>query len=341
MVESSRRGGNSGSSLATPTVQLKNVKDVSSRCSCPVRCDEYFCKSSKCRNDQRDRPTRSVTNGRVCTDEGSPKSTIIPTRSEASLQPKPSEQDATPPIGHVDTARNTAMVLKHLQDKLAPANKSTNTEILESLKLAARALEIEHRNNYWTTDAGQEELLRRYEATSKPPPAGQYSSGLSVFDYTPESKMMLSATTASGSEVEGEWIEVELTADTGACDTVIPKAMCASIPIMASLQSLRGMEYEVANGESIPNLGERRCLMWTEDAKSVKHINMQVADVHKALLSLSRCADMGFESRFGRTMGALIDEDTGEVIPLRRKGNLYVLRCWLKAAPFGRQEGRG
>ncbi len=72
-----------------------------------------------------------------------------------------------------------------------------------------------------------------------------------------------------------------------------------------------------------------------------KHINMQVADVHKALLSLSRCADMGFESRFGRTMGALIDEETGEVIPLKRKGNLYVLRCWLKAAPFGRQEARG
>ena len=81
--------------------------------------------------------------------------------------------------------------------------------------------------------------------------------------------------------------------------------------------------------------------MWTEDATSVKHINMQVADVHKALLLLSRCADMGLESRFGRTMGALIDEETREVIPLRRKGNLHVLRCWLKAAPFGRQEGRG
>ena len=67
---------------------------------------------------------------------------------------------------------------------------------------------------------------------------------------------------------------------------------------------------------------------------------MQVADVHKALLALSRCADIGFESRFGRTMGALIHEDNGEIIPLKRKGNLYVLRCWLKAAPFGRPEAR-
>ena len=78
--------------------------------------------------------------------------------------------------------------------------------------------------------------------------------------------------------------------------------------------------------------------MWTEGAGDARPINLQVADVHKALLSLSRCADMGFESRFGRLAGALIDEESGEVIPLQRKGNLYVLKCWLKAAPFARPE---
>ena len=63
---------------------------------------------------------------------------------------------------------------------------------------------------------------------------------------------------------------------------------------------------------------------------------MQVADVHKALLSLGRCADTGFESRFGRVAGSLINAETGEVVPLQRKGNLHVLKCWLKAALFGR-----
>ena len=121
---------------------------------------------------------------------------------------------------------------------------------------------------------------------------------------------------------------------------MIPQKLCPGIPIRPSLQSLRGMEYEVADGRSIPTLGERHCLLWTENASQPRHINMQVADVHKALLSLSRRADMGFESRFGRRMGALIDEETGEVVPLQRKGNLYVLRCWLKAAPFGRQDRR-
>ena len=149
--------------------------------------------------------------------------------------------------------------------------------------------------------------------------------------------MLSSVGDANASE---EWFEIELTADTGACDTVIPRTACPKIPIQSSLQSLRQREYEIADGSTIPNLGERRCLMWTEDATQARHINMQVADVHKAILSLSRCADMGFESRFGRTMGALIDEDSGEVIPLKRKGNLYVLRCWRKAAPFARPDTR-
>ena len=100
------------------------------------------------------------------------------------------------------------------------------------------------------------------------------------------------------------------------------------------------MEYEVEDGRPIPNLGERRCVMWTEGAGEPRPINLQVADVHKALLSLSRCANMGFESRFGRLAGALIDEETQDVIPLHRKGNLYVFKCWLRAAPFGRSETR-
>ena len=60
---------------------------------------------------------------------------------------------------------------------------------------------------------------------------------------------------------------------------------------------------------------------------------IQVADVHKPLLSLSRCADLGYESRFGKHAGFLIEVHTGEIIPLRRVGNLYMLRVWVKAAP--------
>ena len=65
---------------------------------------------------------------------------------------------------------------------------------------------------------------------------------------------------------------------------------------------------------------------------------MQVADAHTVLLSLSRTADMGFEGRLGRVADAFICERNKAVIQLTRKGNLYVLRVWIKAAPSERQE---
>ena len=327
-VDYSRRGGR-WRSLKPPDQAFK----ISGKCSCKSRSKEFFCTSSSCRNDQnRNRPYVSVTTGRVDTDDGSPKSTTIPRRSETPLQPKPS-------IGQGTSASNVEALLNHLKGTLSSTSRSTSAEILDALRRASQAINNETKRDYWMTDAGQAELLRKYESTAKPPSSTGTGNGLCMFDYTQESKAMLSS---AGASVEGEddWIEVELTADTGACDTVIPRKMCPNIPIRPSLQSLRGMEYEVADGRPLPNLGERRCMMWTEEAEQPRTINMQVADVHKPLLSLSRCADMGFESRFGRTMGALIDEETGEVVPLRRKGNLYVLRCWLKAAPFGRPEGR-
>ena len=89
-------------------------------------------------------------------------------------------------------------------------------------------------------------------------------------------------------------------------------------------------------------MGERHLAIWTEGSETPKHLCMQVADVHKPLLSLSRCADLGYESRFGKYAGALVNvENLEEVVPFHRVGNLYVLRAWIRAAPesalpFGR-----
>jgi hypothetical protein len=239
---------------------------------------------------------------------------------------------------------------KLIPDILNQLDKHSNADVLKCLRAAAILIQKKTNSDYWISDDGQAELLRRIQSSSAPPSSGTASCSwgsstsvgaatLSPLDYTQATKDMLankgSLSGLGGSE---EWIEIELTADSGACDTVIPRTLAESIPILPSLASLRGMEYEVANGQSIPNLGERRCLIWTEGAKLPKKMNMQVADVHKALLSLSRCADMGYEGRFGRKAGALVCEATGEVIPLIRKGNLYVLRAWVRAAPFGRQE---
>ena len=130
-----------------------------------------------------------------------------------------------------------------------------------------------------------------------------------------------------------DWIEIEITVDSGACETVMPMSLCRGISVLTSKQQVEGVEYEVANGETIPNLGERRCLMMTSGSQQCKKISFQIADVHKPLLSISKVADLGFDCVLGKHGGYLIDTVTGEKIPLHRRDNLYVLKAWVKQDP--------
>ena len=71
----------------------------------------------------------------------------------------------------------------------------------------------------------------------------------------------------------------------------------------------------------------------TRNAPGPKNIAFQVADVHKALLSITRAADAGYECHLNAHGGYLLDTHTGEKVPIARKGNLYVMRAWVKEAP--------
>ena len=61
-----------------------------------------------------------------------------------------------------------------------------------------------------------------------------------------------------GSVMDGEWEEVVFAVDSGASETVVSEDMISSAEIKQGLQSKRGIQYEVANGVRIPNLGEKR-----------------------------------------------------------------------------------
>ena len=128
-------------------------------------------------------------------------------------------------------------------------------------------------------------------------------------------------------------MEIEMTVDSGACDTVMPVEECSHINVVPSEKSKIGFQYEVANGEEIPNVGERQCFAMTEGSHVPKRIHIQIADVHKPLLSISKCADMGYDCVLRDDGGYLWDRATGEQIPIRRKGNLYFLKMWVKQAP--------
>ena len=67
----------------------------------------------------------------------------------------------------------------------------------------------------------------------------------------------------------------------------------------------------------------------------MKHIAFQCADVHKALLSVSRLADQGYECTLGKLGGVLRDVDTGDFTPLRRRDNLNVMRVRIEQDDIG------
>ena len=146
-------------------------------------------------------------------------------------------QSPTPsiPTEAIEFAKMFPNLIEEADNLTAPQIMIQIKEAMQKLK---RAKELDH----WISDKGQAELKVMNEDLTR--------QGLNIFDYAPSSKASLCPMTAP----DEEWYEVELTADTGACDTVVPKLMCPGIPITPSVQSLRGMEYEVATGESIPNL---------------------------------------------------------------------------------------
>ena len=119
--------------------------------------------------------------------------------------------------------------------------------------------------------------------------------------------------------------DIEITLDSGACDTVMPTELCSHISLMATAKSRSGFEYEVANGEGLLKNGRTTVLY---DDGELKH--------HEAhCFPVRRRADQGYECTLGRLGGVLRDVDTGHLIPLHRRDNLYVMRAWIKQDDSG------
>ena len=130
-----------------------------------------------------------------------------------------------------------------------------------------------------------------------------------------------------------EWKDLKITVGFGACVTVMPRSCCEGISILQNRLSRKDVEYEVANGAHILNLGERICESMTIGSNTAKRIVLQVADVYKPLLFISGCADMGFDCHLDDKGGHLTDKENGERIPLERCENLYIMRAWIRQDP--------
>ena len=129
---------------------------------------------------------------------------------------------------------------------------------------------------------------------------------------------------------DGGWEEVEMAVDSGASETVINEDMVMSAELREGAASRRGMVYQVANGEKIPNLGEKKFSAWTEEGVS-RNIKAQVCSVNQALLSVKKVVDVGHRVVFEKGNSYIEDVKNREKIHLTERGGMYFIKLWTKS----------
>ena len=144
---------------------------------------------------------------------------------------------------------------------------------------------------------------------------------------------MLQAVMPSGVNAigEGEWEEIDMAVDSAATETVINSDMLATIDIVEGEAFRKGVQYEVASGTLIPNLGEKRFIA-TGETGMTRKLTAQVCDVNKALLSVRKMVQSGHSVVFSKTGSYVEDDETGEKMYLTEQGGMYMLKLWVKRA---------
>ena len=133
-----------------------------------------------------------------------------------------------------------------------------------------------------------------------------------------------------------EWEEIEMAVDSGASGSVVNEEQLNGIETLEGEAKKRGIQYEVADGTLIPNLGEKKYIA-VSDTGVARHMKSQVCDVNRALLSVHRCVQAGNRVIFAPSGSYIEDEASGEVMPLMEQGGMYMLKLWVKAQGFGGQ----
>ena len=87
--------------------------------------------------------------------------------------------------------------------------------------------------------------------------------------------------------------------------------------------------YEVANGERIPNEGEKRFQAVTEHGVA-KNMTLQVCDVNQGLLSVSKIVAAGNEVVFDDGGSYIESKRSGDRTWLRERNGMFMLRLYVE-----------
>ena len=135
------------------------------------------------------------------------------------------------------------------------------------------------------------------------------------------------------------WDKVVVTADSGAGEHVCPPTLFPQVPVRESEGSKKGVTYKVANGESIPNKGEKKIEGQNSNGVPM-NIKAQVAKVSKFLASIGKMVKAGNKIVMDENDSYIQNKKTGLRTPMRLENNVFVFDLWVEkdsAEPFPRQ----
>lgn len=130
-----------------------------------------------------------------------------------------------------------------------------------------------------------------------------------------------------------EWEQVEMAVDSGASETVLSVDQLQGVELKEGAAYRRGVQYEVANGVRIPNLGEKVFKGVTAEGLQ-RTITSQVCEVNKSLLSVSKCVKAGNRVVFDEEEAYIEDKKTGDRMWLEATGGMYALKLWVRKTGF-------
>ena len=127
---------------------------------------------------------------------------------------------------------------------------------------------------------------------------------------------------------EAEWQHIELAVDSGAAETVIPHDLVTDHPIEESDASREGLCYVSATGQPIPNLGEQKLPLVTNEC-TMRGMTFQAALVKKPLGSVKRICSCGHRVVFDEEGSYIQNKGTGEINWMREEQGNYILDLWV------------
>ena len=145
-------------------------------------------------------------------------------------------------------------------------------------------------------------------------------------------KAFLERRTQSLKPLASGWEKLQMILDSGASVSVVPPSVGRDYEVVRGEAAMAGVRYEIADGNEIPNLGEKLLPVVTRE-ESWRGLKVEVADIARALQSVRSLVKTGHKVVFGDgpdgTAHYIEHNATGEVNWVEDDGVNYLMTYFI------------